>query len=66
MEQIVTAKFVQNPYLALQLLRTGSEDLAEGNWWGDTFWGVDLRTQPAQGQNHLGKIHMKVRKLLAH
>ena len=66
MEQIVAAQFVQHPYLALRLLRTEDQELLEGNRWGDTFWGVDLRTQPAQGLNHLGKIHMKVRKFLAH
>ena len=66
MEQIVTAHFMQHPYLALRLLRTEDQELVEGNCWGDTFWGVDLRTQPAQGLNHLGKIHMKVRKFLRH
>jgi hypothetical protein len=33
--------------------------LVEGNRWGDQFWGVDLRT--GLGENHLGKILMKVR-----
>ena len=66
MEQVVMAQFIQHPYLALRLLRTGDEELVEGNNWADTFWGVDLRTQPARGKNHLGKIHMNVRKLLRH
>ena len=34
-----------------------------GNTWGDTCWGVDLRT--GQGENHLGRILMKVREELA-
>lgn len=39
------------------LLRTGEQDLIEGNDWGDTFWGVDQGI----GDNHLGKILMQVR-----
>ena len=59
MEEIVRAKFTQHPELAARLLATGEMVLAEGNTWGDTFWGVDLRT--GQGENHLGRILMKVR-----
>ncbi len=66
MEQVVMAQFIQHPYLALRLLRTDDQELIEGNYWGDTFWGVDLRTHPPRGENHLGKIHMKARKLLRH
>jgi ribA/ribD-fused uncharacterized protein len=39
------------------LLDTGEEELIEGNVWNDTFWGVCN----GKGQNHLGKILMKVR-----
>ena len=63
MEEIVRAKFTQHPELAAQLLATGEKVLVEGNTWGDTFWGVDLRT--GQGKNHLGRILMKVREELA-
>lgn len=59
MEDIVRAKFVQNKELAEQLLMTGNKILVEGNRWGDTFWGVDKRS--GIGENHLGKILMKVR-----
>ena len=62
MEEIVRAKFTQHPELAAQLLATGDKVLVEGNRWGDKFWGVDNRT--GQGENHLGKILMKVRKEL--
>jgi predicted NAD-dependent protein-ADP-ribosyltransferase YbiA (DUF1768 family) len=34
--------------------------LTEGNHWGDTFWGVDLRT--GKGRNYLGRILMSVRR----
>lgn len=62
MEEIVRAKFTQNRELALRLLATGEKVLVEGNHWGDTYWGVDTRT--GQGDNHLGKILMKVREEL--
>ena len=59
MEEIVRAKFTQHPELAALLLATGDTVLVEGNHWGDTCWGVDTRT--GRGENHLGKILMKVR-----
>jgi len=62
MEEIVRAKFAQHPELAARLVATGDMVLVEGNHWGDTFWGVDTRT--GQGENHLGKILMKVREEL--
>jgi len=39
------------------LLSTGEQELIEGNFWKDTFWGVCN----GKGQNHLGKILMTVR-----
>ena len=60
MEEVVRAKFTQNPELAGALLATGRKVLVEGNHWGDTCWGVDIRT--GQGENRLGKILMKVRE----
>ena len=39
------------------LLSTGDIELVEGNNWGDKFWGV----YAGEGQNHLGKLLMKVR-----
>ena len=59
MEEIVRAKFTQNPELGRRLAATGDRILIEGNTWGDTCWGVDTRT--GEGENHLGKILMKVR-----
>lgn len=63
MEEVVRAKFTQNPDLAALLLSTGDAELIEGNTWGDTCWGVDLRT--GRGENRLGRILMKVRAELA-
>ena len=59
MLDVVRAKFTQNPDLAGRLLETGDKVLMEGNKWGDTFWGMDLRSR--RGENHLGKILMQVR-----
>jgi len=63
MEEIVRAKFCQNPGLAAKLLATGDRVLIEGNTWHDMFWGVDLNS--GKGENHLGRILMKVRMELA-
>ena len=60
MYDIVLAKFTSNPVLADRLLATGNETLAEGNTWGDTFWGVCN----GNGKNMLGIILMKVRDAL--
>lgn len=62
MARVVGAKFMQNPNLAVRLEATGMMPLVEGNSFGDTFWGVDART--GKGENHLGKILMKVREEL--
>lgn len=52
----------ENPLLREKLKRTGDEHIQEGNHWGDTFWGVDLRT--GDGQNHLGFFIMEIRSTL--
>lgn len=50
-------KFSKHPELQKLLLNTGDALLEEGNNWGDTYWGV----VDGKGENHLGKILMKVR-----
>ena len=59
MHDLVYEKFRMNSGLMDRLIATGDAELIEGNNWGDTYWGVDLRT--GKGENHLGKILMKVR-----
>jgi ribA/ribD-fused uncharacterized protein len=61
MENLLRQKFSVLE-LRTMLLATGDELLQEGNDWGDTFWGVDLAT--GQGQNHLGRLLMKIRREL--
>ena len=62
MEDLVRQKFTRHENLWAALTSTGDQELIEGNWWGDTFWGIDLKTR--KGENHLGKILMKVRSEL--
>ena len=59
MEDIVRAKFTQHESLAVKLINTGDRGLIEGNTWQDLFWGVDITTR--KGENHLGRILMKIR-----
>ena len=47
-----------DPELHDLLLATGDEELVEGNYWGDTYWGVCNGI----GQNKLGKLLMQVRE----
>ncbi len=56
MTELVSLKFIY-PDLLQQLLDTDNAELIEGNWWGDTYWGVC----DGKGENHLGKILMKIR-----
>lgn len=60
MYEICYAKFSQNEDLKEKLLATGDEYLEEGNWWGDTTWGVCKGI----GENRLGIILMQVRQKL--
>lgn len=60
MYEIVLQKFVQNEWIQQKLLATEDAELIEGNWWGDTYWGVCKGV----GENNLGKILMNVRDYL--
>ncbi len=62
MEEVVRAKFSQNPELLKKLIATGDRELVEGNRWHDAYWGVDLAS--GEGENHLGRILMKLRSEL--
>jgi len=60
MEEIVRAKFSQNPGLAKQLVDTGDAVLDEGNTWNDRIWGISPPGS-GNGENWLGRILMKIR-----
>ena len=62
MEEIVRAKFTQNPQLKKQLLDTGNKQLQERRkCFPDKVWGMTLK---GVGENRLGKILMKIRSEL--
>lgn len=56
MEELLRNKF-SSDLLRSKLLDTGDQQLIEGNFWGDRFWGV----YHGSGDNHLGKLLMKIR-----
>lgn len=56
MEDALRLKF-KNEYLKAKLIVTYPHDLVEGNWWGDTYWGVF----EGRGSNKLGILLMKIR-----
>lgn len=56
MEDLLLQKF-SDARLRRQLVATGNEELIEGNWWHDFWWGVCNGV----GENHLGKLLMKIR-----
>lgn len=57
MYEICFEKFSKNDKLKNMLIQTNDSYLIEGNWWGDTYWGVCKGV----GKNKLGKILMKIR-----
>ena len=61
MRECVKLKFLQEPFRT-RLIETGNMEIIEGNWWHDTFWGVDKDTM--EGSNNLGKLIMEVRSSL--
>jgi ribA/ribD-fused uncharacterized protein len=60
MEELVLLKFRTHAGLRDKLLGTGDCYLEETNTWGDRFWGVS----GGSGDNHLGKVLMRVRERL--
>lgn len=59
MYEVLVSKFEYSTHTSLgnRLLETGEREIVEGNTWGDTYWGVC----GGEGENHLGKLLMKVR-----
>jgi len=57
MLQLLRKKF-SDPILKQKLIDTNEAILEEGNTWNDTFWGI----YNGVGENHLGKLLMKVRE----
>lgn len=60
MYRVLVAKFTQNKELGDKLVATGTMELVEDNTWRDTYWG----RYEGQGENHMGKLLMRVRVML--
>lgn len=61
MEELLRIKFADE-VLKQQLLSTGEEELIEGNYWHDNFWGsCSCEICCNRGMNNLGKLLMKLR-----
>lgn len=60
MKACLDQKFAQEPFRQL-LIDTGNQNIVEGTYWKDTYWGVDLKQDPNIGENHLGRIIMQIR-----
>lgn len=57
MEQILRAKLSQHPYVMKKLMQSKGRSLIEDSW-RDSYWGWG---QNKDGQNHLGRLWMKIR-----
>ena len=64
MSSFVGYKFSFHEDLTQKLIATGNQNLVEGNYHGDIFWGVTLLENPNIGENHLGRILMDLRTQL--
>lgn len=67
MRELLAEKF-SDPELRQKLLDTGDNELVEGNYWHDTFWGVCTGTKKCRygpheptGDNWLGRLLMELR-----
>jgi predicted NAD-dependent protein-ADP-ribosyltransferase YbiA (DUF1768 family) len=60
MKRGLHAKFTQNPALMDSLLSTGEREIIENSPY-DSFWGCGSK---GNGQNHLGKLLMRLRSHL--
>lgn len=65
MRGLLEQKFAKGTELRSWLDNTKGQDLIEGNWWHDNFWGDCSCITRAEcvkpGMNHLGKILMDIR-----
>ena len=61
MNWAVRQKF-KDEQLKEMLISTGKEEIIEGNYWHDSWWGqCSCEKCIGKGKNHLGKILMQVR-----
>lgn len=58
MKEILICKVNQHEYVKKKLLQSGNREIVEDSW-RDNYWGWG---ENKQGENHLGKLWMEVRK----
>ena len=58
MYELCYTKFTENESLKSRLIATGTQEIIEGNFHGDTYWGM----VDGKGLNMLGKILMRIRE----
>jgi ribA/ribD-fused uncharacterized protein len=65
MTSLLHVKFSQEPFKSL-LKATGDQQIEEGNYWHDNFWGICTcnRCSNIRGENHLGRLLMEIRAIL--
>lgn len=56
-------KFTRHEELGNKLISTAPNELVEGNYWNDKFWGYCLKTN--EGSNWLGTLLMHLREELS-
>ena len=71
MRNLVLRKALDHAEFVDWLLESGDEDIEEGNWWHDNFWGrcfcsvCEKKGDSQTAANVLGKILMTVRDTIA-
>lgn len=67
MFSLVLYKFTDDVILRDKLLATENSSIIEGNDWHDNYWGdcTCEKCEHIKGKNKLGKIYMRIRKMLS-
>lgn len=65
MGSLLKKKFINIPSFRAKLEATGDEEITEGNYWHDNFWGdcTCVKCADIEGRNALGKMLMQIRKM---
>ena len=60
MGELLKQKFAEAE-LKRRLIETAGQEIVEGNYWHDNFWGVCFCGLCCDGQNTLGRLLMEIR-----
>lgn len=65
MGSLLKKKFINIPSFRARLEATGDQEIVEGNYWHDNFWGncTCPRCSHVEGRNALGKMLMQIRNM---